>query len=170
MGEEPTRTDPPPGGVAVVPIENMVIEALHQAGRSMAVAESLTGGTISARLCSCPGTEGRMLGGLVSYDTSVKRRLLAVEGPVVSGPASVQMARAVRELFDADVGLSLTGVAGPERQEDQPVGTVYVGWSTPETEGCRQLSCAGAPDQIRRESAEQALSVLLEALNGDHTS
>jgi PncC family amidohydrolase len=162
--DEATRTDPPPGGEAVIPIENEVIEALVARGWTIAVAESLTGGAVAARLCSCPGTEGRMSGGMVSYSTESKRRLLDVEGPVVSGAAATQMARRIRELFGSEVGLSLTGVAGPERQEDQPVGTVFVGWSTPESEGCRQLSCAGAPEQIRRQAAERSLGVLVEAL------
>jgi PncC family amidohydrolase len=162
--DEPSRIDPPPGGEAVVPVENEVIEALDSNGWTIAVAESLTGGTVAARLCSCPGTDGRMLGGVVSYSTESKRHLLDVDGPVVSGAAATQMARRVRELFGAEVGLSLTGVAGPDRQEGQPVGTVFVGWSTPGAEGCRQLSCAGAPEQIRRESAERSLGVLLEAM------
>lgn len=166
MTDEVTRTDPLPDGEAVVPVENEVIEALVGGGWTIAVAESLTGGAISARLCSCPGNEGRMLGGIVSYATSVKRDLLDVDGDVVSGPASVQMARSVRSLFGADVGLSLTGVAGPERQEGRPVGTVFVGWSTPTGDGCRELACAGAPEQIRRESASHALAVLLDALGG----
>ena len=166
MKDEVTRTDPPPGGEPVVPVENEVIESLLGAGWTIAVAESLTGGAISARLCSCPGTEDRMLGGIVSYATSAKRDVLDVEGDVVSGPASMQMARSVRSLFGADVGLSLTGVAGPERQEGQPVGTVFVGWSTPRGDGCRELACAGAPEQIRRESASHALEVLLDALGG----
>jgi len=165
--DELTRTDPPPVGEPVVPVENQVIEALLGASWTIAVAESLTGGTISARLCSCPGTEDRMLGGIVSYATSAKRDLLDVDGDVVSGPASVQMARSVRSLFGADVGLSLTGVAGPQRQEGRPVGTVFVGWSTPRGDGYRALACAGSPEQIRRESASYSLEVLLDALAGE---
>jgi PncC family amidohydrolase len=105
-----------------------------------------------------------MLGGVVSYATETKRRVLSVEGPVVSPEAALQMARQVREVIGADVGLALTGVAGPERQEDQPVGTVFVGWSTPVGDGCRKLACAGAPEQVRRQSAERALVVLRDAL------
>jgi nicotinamide-nucleotide amidase len=164
MLEEPSRTDPPATGRPVVPVENEVVEALVEAGWTIAIAESLTGGIISARLCSCPGTEDRMLGGVVSYATAAKRRVLGVVDEVVSGQAAMTMARSVRELFDADVGLSLTGVAGPERQEDEPVGTVFVGWATPTGEGCTQLACAGAPDQIRREAATASLRVLLGAL------
>jgi PncC family amidohydrolase len=167
MPESPSRTDPPPGGEPVVPVENLVVDRLLAAGWKVAIAESLTGGAISARLSECPGTGDCMLGGVVSYATEAKRRVLDVEGDVVTASAAVQMAEGVKALFGAEVGLSLTGVAGPERQEDQPVGTVFVGWSTPRGTGCRQLSCAGQPEQIRRESAERALLVLLDALPAD---
>jgi PncC family amidohydrolase len=165
--DEPSRTEPPPGGTPVVPVENRVIEALVAADWTIAIAESLTGGVISALLCSCPGTEDRMLGGVVSYATAAKRRVLDVRGDVVTGDAALTMARSVRDLFGADVGLSLTGVAGPERQEGQPVGTVFVGWRTPAHDGCTHLSLAGAPEQIRREAAAAALEVLLHALEAD---
>jgi len=165
--EEPRRTHPLPEGDPVIPVENEVVEELVAAGWTVAIAESLTGGTISARLSSCPGTEDRMLGGVVSYATDAKRRVLDVDGDVVTSSAAVQMARAVRDLFAADVGLSLTGVAGPVRQEDQPVGTVFVGWSTPSGDGYRRLACAGAPEQIRRESADQALLLLRDALRAE---
>jgi nicotinamide-nucleotide amidase len=147
-----------------VPVENEIVERLSERGWTVAVAESLTGGAISARLCSCPGVEGRVLGGVVSYDTGVKRSVLGVEGPVVTAEAAVQMAGAVRQLLDADAGIGVTGVAGPERQEDQPVGTVFVGWCTPSGSGWTRLACAGAPDQIRRETAEQALRSFHDAL------
>jgi nicotinamide-nucleotide amidase len=165
---ELSRSEPLPDGRPVVPVENAIIEALVERGWTVAVAESLTGGAVSARLCSCPGTEDRMLGGVVGYATEAKRRVLGVTADgVVSAAAGGQMARAVRELFGADVGLGVTGVAGPERQEGQPVGTVFVGWSTPEIDSGAQLACAGAPEQIRREATEQALRLLLAVVPKD---
>jgi PncC family amidohydrolase len=151
----------------VVPVENSIVEVLLARGWKIAVAESLTGGEISARLSSSPGTGDSVLGGVVSYATETKRRLLSVEGPVVSAAAARQMASGVRVLMGADIGLSVTGVAGPARQEDQPVGTVFVGWSTPIGDGCRQLACAGAPEQIRRQTADAALQALLEVVSAD---
>jgi PncC family amidohydrolase len=148
----------------VVPPENQVIEALVGRDWTIAVAESLTGGLIASRLSSCPGTEARMLGGVVTYETSAKRRVLDVEGPVVTADAARQMAEAVRALFGADVGVGITGVAGPTRQEDQPVGTVFVGWSFGDGAEARQLSCAGSPEQIRHGSATHALELLCAAL------
>jgi nicotinamide-nucleotide amidase len=108
-----------------------------------------------------------MLGGVVSYVTQAKRDVLGVEGDVVTADAAMQMATSVRALFGADVGVGVTGVAGPERQEGQPVGTVFVAWAVPEgTRWCR-LACAGAPDQIRREVVEQALALVRDAVRGD---
>src|SRR4051794_8713174 len=104
---QPSRTNPPEPGLPVIPVENEVIEALCRREWTVAVAESLTGGAISARLCSCPGVEGRMLGGVVSYATDIKRRMLGVDGAVVTADAALQMARSVRELLGSDVGLSV---------------------------------------------------------------
>jgi nicotinamide-nucleotide amidase len=164
VAEEPSRTEPPDAGEPVVPVENQVIEALVDADWTVAAAESLTGGLLAARLCSCPGTEERMLGGVVSYTTDAKRRVLGVVGEVVTEGAAMTMARSVRELFGADVGVGVTGVAGPERQEGEPVGTVFVGWTTPHGDGSRRLACAGAPEQIRREAASRSMQVLLDVL------
>ena len=159
------RTDPPRGGEPVVPVENDIVEALMESGATVATAESLTAGAICERLCSCPGTEDLVLGGVVTYSTSAKRRVLGVTADeVVTPEAALEMAVGVKELFGADVGLSLTGVAGPDRQDGQPVGTVFVGWSLPTGDGWVQLACAGTPEQIRREAAEQAMHQLLAAL------
>ena len=99
-------------------------------GLRLAVAESLTGGLVAARLTSVPGASEWFAGGVVSYGEDVKRALLGVgDGPVVSvrRAAAEEMAAGVRALLRADLGLSLTGVAGPTTQDDQPVGTVFVG-------------------------------------------
>jgi nicotinamide-nucleotide amidase len=164
---EITRTEPPSGGLAVVPVENVLVDSLADRGWSIAVAESLTAGVVAARLCLCPGTEDRVLGGVVSYSTAAKRQVLHVSAAdVVTPDAARQMADAVRELFGAHVGLGVTGVAGPERQNGHPVGTVFVGWRTPEGEGDLALSCAGSPEQIRQVAADQAIRCLNAVLAG----
>jgi nicotinamide-nucleotide amidase len=167
MTTDVTRTDPPAAGVPVVPVENEIVELLVDRDMGIAVAESFTVGAIASRLCSCPGTEDRVAGGVVSYTTSAKRGVLGVAADrVVSAPACLEMARSVRELFAVAVGLGVTGVAGPERQDDQPVGTVFVGWATPGGEDWVRLSCAGTPEQIRAEATEQALRLVLAELRG----
>jgi nicotinamide-nucleotide amidase len=164
---EVTRADPPADGLAAVPAENRIVEALVERGWTVAVAESLTAGAVARRLCLCPGTEDRVLGGVVAYSTRAKREVLSVKADgVVTGEAVIQMASGARDVFGSDVGVASSGVAGPESQEDQPVGTVFVGWSTPEGEGSVQLACAGTPEQIRQEATERALELLLDALEG----
>jgi nicotinamide-nucleotide amidase len=164
---EIATTETRPGAMPVVPAENRLLELLEGRGWTIAAAESVTRGAIAERLCACPGTGERMLGGVVAYATDAKRRVLGVAADqVVSADAAMEMARRVTEVFGSDVGISVTGVAGPARQDDQPVGTVFVGWKTPGGEGCRRLSCAGTPEQITSGATEAAIRLLLMALHG----
>ena len=111
-------------------METVVLGLLRERGLTLAVAESVTGGLVTARLTAVPGTSDVLKGGVVSYFSDVKYDLLDVpEGPVVSLEAAKAMADGVRKLLQADVGLGVTGVAGPEEQEGQPVGTVFCGWA-----------------------------------------
>jgi nicotinamide-nucleotide amidase len=109
-------------------MEAAVGALLEDLGLTVAVAESMTGGLVSSRMVDVPGSSAWFKGGVVSYDSEVKFDLLHVpRGPVVSEDAAKQMAVGVRELLGADVGLSITGVAGPAEQDGQPVGTVWFG-------------------------------------------
>ncbi|HYF46577.1 MAG TPA: competence/damage-inducible protein A [Acidimicrobiales bacterium] len=109
-------------------MEAVVLELLRNRGQTLAVAESMTGGLICSRLTDAPGTSDVLKGGVVSYFSEVKWDVLDVpEGPVVTEEAARHMADGVRKLLDADVGLAVTGVAGPDEQEGKPVGTVYLG-------------------------------------------
>jgi nicotinamide-nucleotide amidase len=139
-----------------------LVEALLRRGWTIAVAESLTGGEVNARLCACPGSGDVALGGIVSYSTEAKRSVLGVRAQkVVSASAAAEMAKGVRSLFGADVGLSSTGVAGPDRQDDEPIGTLFVGYITPEDSGTCRFGCVGTPDQIKRDGTAAALELLL---------
>ena len=109
-------------------MESVVLDLLRARGLSLAVAESVTGGLVGARLTAIPGASEVLRGGLVAYASDLKFELLGVpEGPVVSLAAAAAMAAGVRRLLKADVGLATTGVAGPSEQEGQPVGTVFLG-------------------------------------------
>lgn len=113
-------------------MESTVLEQLRGRGWTLAVAESLTGGLVGARLASVPGSSATFRGGVVSYSTDVKRSVLGVEAEdVVSEEAAAQMATGVRALLGADVGLGITGVAGPAPMEGAPVGTVCFGVALP---------------------------------------
>jgi nicotinamide-nucleotide amidase len=109
-------------------MESVVAAALDAHGLTLGLAESLTGGLLASRLTDVAGVSQVLRGSVVSYASEVKFDLLGVpEGPVVSADAAAAMAVGAQRVLDADVGLALTGVAGPTEQDGQPVGTVFVG-------------------------------------------
>jgi competence/damage-inducible protein CinA-like protein len=152
------------GGVDDESLEVLVGRLLAGSGLRLAVAESLTGGLVSARLTSVPGASEWFAGGLVSYGGDVKRNLLDVgPGPVVSELAAREMATGAAHLLKADIGLSLTGVAGPDTQDDQPVGTVFVGLSYPSVEVVA-LALSGTRQLVRERAATYSLDLLRRRL------
>jgi nicotinamide-nucleotide amidase len=115
-------------GVDDETMETVVLDLLRKRGLTLGLAESITGGLVASRLVSVPGTSDVLKGGVVAYMTDAKRSVLGVEAEqVVSAESARQMAAAARRVFDADVGVAVTGVAGPEEQEGQPAGTVFFG-------------------------------------------
>ena len=133
----------------------------------MAVAESITGGLIASRLVNIAGASQWFRGGLVSYASEVKFDLLGVpRGPVVSAEAAEAMAVGVRTLLKSDVGLSVTGVAGPEEQDGQVAGTVFVGVAVGDHVEHVGLRLPGDRPRIRSYSAISALDALRRTLDG----
>lgn len=109
-------------------MESVVLQMLRERGMTLAVAESVTGGMVGARLTAIPGSSDVLKGCIVAYASDIKFGLLNVpEGPVVTPDCARAMAEGVRNALGADVGISTTGVAGPAEQESQPVGTVHLG-------------------------------------------
>jgi nicotinamide-nucleotide amidase len=157
-------------GVDGQTMESVVLDALRSAGLTIGVAESVTGGWVAARLTEVPGASDVVRGSVVSYSTDVKRTLLGVEADiVVSEAAAIEMALGARRTLGADVGLSLTGVAGPSEQDGQPVGTVFVGLAWPRLDGSIEsevvrLSLPGQRDQIRQFAVISALDALRHRL------
>ena len=159
------------GGIDDEGIEVVVAGLLAAAGLRLAVAESLTGGLVAARLTTVPGASNWFAGGIVSYGEDVKRSLLDVgPGPVVSEQAASEMALGVQKLLNADIGLSLTGVAGPTEQDGQPVGTVFVGLAGALAAGdngepeVTQLALRGERRVIRERAGTYALDLLRRRL------
>ncbi len=148
-------------GVDEQTMESVVLDRLRERALSLAVAESLTGGLLGARITAVPGASDVFRGGLVAYASEVKFTLLGVPiGPVVSAECAKAMAAGVRERLGADVGLATTGVAGPTEQDGQPVGTVFLGLAIDDTVQAARILLPGDRQQIRRYAVISALNLL----------
>jgi PncC family amidohydrolase len=131
----------------------------------VATAESLTGGDLSARLVSVPGSGEWLRGGVVAYDSEVKFTVLGVtRGDVVTERCAAEMAAGVARLLDAEVALSTTGVAGPEPLEGRDVGTVIIGISVRGACTTQEHHFDGDPEAIRKRTVDAAVAALAEAL------
>jgi nicotinamide-nucleotide amidase len=147
-------------------MEVAVAAQLRARGLTLGVAESLTGGLIASRLVNVPGASTWFRGGVVAYHEQVKFDLLDVPvGPVVSEAAAAAMAEGVCRATGSDVGLGITGVAGPDDQEGVAPGTVFVGLARPgaATE-TRELRVPGDRERVRQYGAISALDLLRRAL------
>lgn len=153
----------------------VVLELLAARGWTIAVAESLTGGLVAASLISVPGASAVVRGGVVAYATDVKRSVLGVDAALleVHGPVhpdvAAQMAFGVRRALArdgalVDVGISTTGIAGPDSPDGQPVGTVHIGVSTPRVARVASVLLSGTREEIRAQAVREALRVTAEAL------
>ncbi|RDV44465.1 damage-inducible protein CinA [Leifsonia sp. ku-ls] len=152
-----------------------VVGALIDRGLTIAAAESLTGGLLTAELTSVPGASAAVLGGAVVYATELKHTLvgvdaalLAAEGPVHPEVAR-QLASGVRERLavggrPADLGVATTGVAGPDPQGGRPVGTVYLGIATSAGARAVALELTGDRETIRRATVVEAVRALAQEL------
>jgi PncC family amidohydrolase len=143
-------------------------EVLLGRGETVACAESITGGGLADLLSGTPGASATCVGGVVAYATRIKRDLLGVTAPrVVSADCAAQLASGVRTLMGSDWAISTTGVAGPEKQDDQPVGTVYVGVAGPRGVQVHRFALRGGRREIRAEACRQAVQALVDALVGE---
>jgi PncC family amidohydrolase len=143
-----------------------IVPRLTETGETVAAAESITGGRLSARLTDAPGSSAAFTGGVVSYATEVKIDVLGVpqalvaEHGVVSGECARAMAEGVRTLLRTTYGVSTTGVAGPDTQEGKPVGTVFVGVAGPAGTQVHELSLDGDRGEIQAATVSEAMSAL----------
>ncbi|RST21804.1 nicotinamide-nucleotide amidohydrolase family protein [Streptomyces sp. WAC04770] len=156
------------------PGDGWVLGRLVERGETLAVAESLTGGLVAADLTSVPGASRSFRGSLTAYATALKGEILGVDGTLLAERGAVdpevarQMAAGVRRALGADWGIATTGVAGPEPQDGQPVGTVYVAVAGPSgVEKVSALRLNGSRADIRRESVRSVLELLASELGGN---
>ncbi len=147
-----------------------VIEALRQAGATVATAESLTGGLLCAALVDVPGASDVVRGGVVAYASDVKIDLLGVGADTIREHGSVhpvtaaQMATGALERVGATWGVSTTGVAGPDPSDGKPAGTVHIAVAGPDGVVTRDLSFQGDRRSIREQTVDAALSLLVGRL------
>lgn len=141
----------------------------HFSGKTLATAESLTGGGIGAAITAVPGSSAFYKGGVISYTNEIKENILGVTGQIlkssgaVSAPVAEAMADGARKLLNTDAAVSVTGLAGPSGDEyGNPVGTVFIGYSDRNFTLSRRFLFSGDREAIRQQTIEQALQILLD--------
>ena len=149
-------------GVNTDTMESVVLGLLEQHNWTLGVAESVTGGLVGGRITNVPGSSRTFRGGIISYASEVKFDLLGVDnGPVISEHAAIQMAQGAQRVLKSSVALALTGVAGPDEQDGQPVGTLCIGVVFPDGRTFSSTSqLPGQRDQMRQFSVITAMSFL----------
>jgi nicotinamide-nucleotide amidase len=146
-------------------MEDAVGHLLRTRSLTLGLAESVTGGLVASRLTSAVGASDWFRGSIVSYASEVKFDLLGVpEGPVVSADAAAAMAEGARKALGADIGLAVTGVAGPAEQDGQPVGTVFFGIASDAGTESAQVQLPGDRDRVRQFAAISLLDLLRRRL------
>ncbi|KUJ35560.1 CinA family protein [Streptomyces sp. NPDC093228] len=160
-----------------------IVRLLTVRGETLAVAESLTGGLVAAEITAVAGASRAFRGSVTAYATDLKRDVLGVDATLLEARGAVdpqvaaQMAAGVRKALGADWGLATTGVAGPDPQDGQPVGTVFVAVHGPFEEVSDELGGGkvvslrlnGDRAEIRMESVRSVLALLLRELAGEQT-
>ncbi|NCZ92551.1 MAG: competence/damage-inducible protein A [Actinobacteria bacterium] len=147
-------------------MESVVLDLLRSRGFTLGLAESVTGGLVAGRLTNVAGASDVLRGSVVSYASEVKFDVLGVTpGPVVNEAVAVEMALGAKRVLGADVGLALTGVAGPTDQDGVKPGTLCVGLAMPDgSTQSRTLQLPGVRDQMRQLSVISALDFLRRAI------
>lgn len=155
-----------------------IIETLARRGQRLAVAESLTGGLLIAELIAVPGASAVVVGGVVAYSTELKHSILGVDAGALAEHGAVhpdvaaQMATGVRTALalstgEPHVGIATTGVAGPDPQDGQPVGTVYLGFAVGGDVSVTRLDLTGSRSDIRSATVSESLRQLTRMLIDD---
>ncbi len=147
-------------------LSSKVLKALE--GKTLATAESCTGGGVGAALTAVPGSSAVFKGGIIAYTDEMKYNLLGVRGPLllregaVSEKVAAAMAKGAREKLQTDVAVSVTGLAGPDGDDrGNPVGLVYIGYSDSRGEDTISFLYSGNREEIRAQAVKSALEFIL---------
>ncbi len=151
-------------------LEEKLGVALRHKGWTIAFAESCTGGLVGHRMTNIPGSSDYYLGSVTAYANEVKMRLLGVNSETLETHGAVseatvqEMADGIRQALDADVGVSISGIAGPGGgTAEKPVGLVWIGVSVPDHAKAKAFNFSGDRLEVKQQAAEQALLMALEA-------
>ncbi len=148
-----------------------VIAAARSLGVTIATAESLTAGLVASKLAQVPGASAVLRGGVVAYATDIKHSVLGLDQVllehVVSAPVAAAMAQAAARVLSADIGVSTTGVAGPEGLDGQAPGTVWIAVYDARNGSTttKLLEIEGDRGHIRDQSAHEAIALVRELLS-----
>jgi len=155
-------------------LAEVVAKRMTDAGLTLALAESCTGGLLGKRLTDVPGASLFLAGGVVAYSNHVKQAVLRVPADVlardgaVSEASACAMAAGARRALDADAALAITGIAGPDGgTAEKPVGTVWIAAALGERTETRRFLFPGSRDEVRQRSAQAALEALLRMLTAE---
>lgn len=153
-------------------LEEVVVRLLRDTGKRLACAESITGGGVGARITSVPGASEVFVGSAVVYTNEAKMGLLGVSREVLDGPGPVsedcarQMAAEARRVFGADLGLALTGAAGPASHGGAPPGLIWIALEGEDVAHARSFHVPGERDRVRRWAEQAALDLVRRHLEG----
>lgn len=156
-------------------LETKIGEILTAHSLTVATAESCTGGLLASRLTDVAGSSAYVKGGLVAYTNAIKNSVLHVDSRTlenfgaISRQTAAEMAQNVREIFSATIGLSTTGVAGPEPSEGKPVGLVYVATVGENFSAVAECHFSGSRTEIKAQAVEAALKLLASTLRDTPT-
>lgn len=153
-------------GVNEETLEEAAVRNLFTYNKTLAVAESFTGGLLANKLTNIPGSSNYFLRGIVCYSNEAKHELLRVPQDILNSAGAVSeetaryMAENIRASASADYGLSTTGYAGPSEDPLEPVGLAYIGLASPEGTFCKRCSFGGGRKNIKEQGADTALDML----------
>ena len=152
-------------------LESKIAQKFIQSGKTMAIAESCTGGLLSNRLTNVPGSSQFLKFSIVAYHNAAKTKLLNVpeklirQNGAVSSPVAITMAKNVRKILNTDFGIGITGIAGPSGgSRSKPVGLTYIAISTPFDTLCLKCRFKGVRSVIKTQAVDQTLRTLAEFL------
>jgi len=152
-------------------LEQKVVAKLTQAGKTLAIAESCTGGLVSSRITDIPGASLCLKYSLIAYSNAAKTKFLGVKIPIlkrygaVSKPVSMAMASGVRKRLKCDFGIGITGIAGPTGgSKTKPVGLTYISINTKKKTVCQKFLFKGSRKKFKKDASSAALTLLLKCM------